>query len=94
MNFTTVWDNILNHQGEIFYTITGKKFKYEVVNNHLIITRINEDGTEHTINQNIPKSDVEQVFDVLDTINGPGGVNNTVRGPSYIYAILTDPIII
>jgi len=51
-----------------------------VVNNGILTSR-----TNHILS----KSDIKKAYDKMP-IKGPGEINNLVRGPAYIWAILND----
>lgn len=80
MGFKDVWNQILNHEGEEFETITGLKFSYRVEGNSVI-----PDRTEYPLH----KSNYEKVFQMLP-LKGLGEISDLVRGPSYVWAILND----
>lgn len=78
--FDEVWNNILFNEGNIFHTIKGLEFTYRINNNILIPSR-----TDH----NIPRSDIRKAYHMLP-LGGPGEINHTIQGPSYVWAILND----
>jgi hypothetical protein len=41
MEFQTIWNNIVRHAGEQFYTITRLQFTYKIVNNCVVPERTN-----------------------------------------------------
>jgi len=75
----SIWENIKRHEGEVFYTVSGLEFTYQVVGEKLIHTRSKVA---------IPKS----AFEKADVLNPqkPSDLHNDVVGPSYIYAIISD----
>ncbi|MGH9509681.1 MAG: hypothetical protein ACRD2M_07080, partial [Terriglobales bacterium] len=80
--FDTVWQNIQRRAGETFHQVRGKAFQYEAHQGYLKLS---------TTNRNISRSDFEKAFAhrplrSVQQINGLG-----VQGPSYVFAILTDP---
>lgn len=75
-----VWKRIRHHEGERFETKRGKPLKYEVTGNVLTTDRAE---------QNLSKGEFAKALARVP-ITGPGKINNLVRGPSYIYAILHD----
>ncbi|WP_027356902.1 hypothetical protein [Desulfofundulus thermocisternus] len=79
--FDEIWNRIISCAGESFYTKTGIKFKYYLNNDKSIIT----DRT----NYKLYKNDFEKAFKLMP-IDNPGKINNIVRGPAYIWAILND----
>ena len=77
----TVWGRIKTLQGQEFETKRGKQFTFEISGNTFIPSRTN---------YNISKRDFEKVLDLVP-LEGPGEINNLVRGPAYIWAVLHDP---
>ena len=80
MEFEDVWANIVCHVGEEFYTKTGLSFMYRMVGNNVVPDRTNYP---------LSKANFEKAARV-DPLDGPGQINDLVRGPAYVYAILTD----
>ena len=80
MEFNNVWERTLNHQGEIFYTVTKIPFTYQVNGNSVV-----PDHTKYPIN----KSQFIKVYEMKD-IQRPGQISNIIRGSAYVFAILTD----
>ena len=80
MSFETIWLSIKNHEGEDFRTVLGLRFTYRVENDYLTTTR-----TDYPISI----KDFEKAYS-LKRLEGPGQLANLVRGPSYVFAILTD----
>lgn len=81
MNIEIVWNNIKHHQGDIFYTITGKPYRYKVHNDYLTIEDIK--------GSNIKKGYIEKAI----RIDNPTPKKIELEGcwgPSYIYGIITD----
>lgn len=79
--FTLIWGRIVALQGEEFATITGLPFTYRVEGDALYPSR-----TRYRLS----RSNVETAYGMVP-IPGPGAINDTVRGPAYIWAILHDP---
>lgn len=78
--FETIWNKILAHAGEKFYTKTGLPFVYSVVGDCVI-----PDRTNYPLDiSNFKKAAA------LPRLEGPGQISNLVRGPSYVFSILTD----
>jgi hypothetical protein len=79
-SFDTVWSRIQACAGQEFHTKTGIRFVYSV------------DGTtvipEHT-GYPIHMSQFQKAH-ALMPLKGPSEINRLVRGPAYVYAILTD----
>ena len=80
MKFQEIWNNIINHAGEQFFTKTNLPFTYSIVNNSVV-----PDRTKYPL----AKSNFEKAAEITP-LEGPGQINNPVRGPAYVYAILTD----
>lgn len=80
MDFETVWSRIKNNAGTNFYTKTGLLFTYRIANDCVVPDRTNYP---------LAKSNFEKAF-AVENLTGPGKINNLVRGPAYVYAILTD----
>lgn len=80
ISFDEIWNRIVSNEGQIFKTKTGIEFTYRVVNNGILTSR-----TNHILS----KSDIKKAYDKMP-IKGPGEINNLVRGPAYIWAILND----
>ena len=79
-SFEEVWKRILVHEGETFYTKTGKPFTYRVEKNSVI-----PDRTGYPLH----KSNFKKAY-MLVPLGGPGEINDIVRGPAYVWAILHD----
>lgn len=76
----SVWARIKSHENDTFETKTGKQFSYTVAGNVLRPSR-----TEY----NLPRSEFEKALPLVP-IEKPGEINDLVRGPAYIWAILHD----
>ena len=74
-----IWEKIKKYEGEVFYTVSGLEFTYKVVDEKIIHTRSKVA---------ISKNDFEKAI-VLNP-QKPSDLHNTVIGPSYIYAIISD----
>jgi hypothetical protein len=79
-SFKEVWKRIVTFEGEEFKTVRNLPFKYEVKGDYLIPSR-----TDY----NISKSDFAETYPMVP-LSGPGEITKTVRGSSYVYAILHD----
>ena len=79
MEFEQVWNNIKKYQGERFETITGLNYIYKIEYDRVIVSR-----TYYPLT----KANFKQAFD-HKVINCPSDIKE-VRGPSYVFAILTD----
>lgn len=78
--FKKVWMSICENSGTIFETKTGKEFTYKVEQEYVIPSR-----TKYKIS----KKDFEKAYAIMP-LDGPGAINNIVRGPSYVWSILND----
>lgn len=76
-----IWQRIRTHQNEQFKTIRGKPFVY-AVSGHVVTTDRTGDYPMHV-------SQFEKAL-ALVPLSGPDQINNLVRGPSYVWAILHD----
>lgn len=74
-----VWKQIVAYEGETFHQKRGKPFTYRVYGGAL---------HPNTTNHVLAKSQFSRALDRMP-LKGPGEIND-LRGPSYIYAILTD----
>lgn len=79
-SFDAVWNRITENEGRTFNTKRGLEFTYKINGNMLIPSRTN---------YLLPKKDFETAFNSMP-IKGPGEINKTIHGPSYIWAILND----
>jgi hypothetical protein len=77
----TAWRRITVHAGERFATKTGLPCAYEVRGDTVI-----PDRTGYPLHA----SNFRTAFALLP-LRGPGEINALVRGPAYVWAILTDP---
>jgi hypothetical protein len=75
-----LWRRIIDRQGETFRQQRGQEFTYRVRGDVLVPS---------TTKQNLPKSQFAAAAALLP-LQGPGEIQH-LRGPSYLYAILTDP---
>ncbi len=80
MDFQSIWLNIIHCEGEEFRTITGLPFTYKIEDNYL-----NTNRTDYPLS----KSEFKKAA-AIKNLSGPGQISDFVRGPSYVYAILTD----
>ena len=80
MDIETVWERIVAHAGEVFYTKRGIKYTYHIRNHQVIL--------ENT-NRNIPYSNFETALTVVNP-NIVKFEHLNLQGPSYIYGIITD----
>jgi hypothetical protein len=75
-----VWPRLKAFEGEQFETKTGLAFTYSISGDVLVPSR-----TDY----NISKGDVAKAL-ALVPLDGPGQINETVRGPAYVWALLHD----
>jgi hypothetical protein len=73
------WQRIVAHSGETFHQKLGGSFTYRIEGNTLIPNRTNH---------RLARSQFEKALDRMP-IDGPGQLHD-LRGPSYLFAILTD----
>ncbi|MFI5911564.1 hypothetical protein [Dactylosporangium sp. NPDC051541] len=78
--FERVWRNILAHAGEEFLTKRGLPFRYTIDGNAIV-----PDRTQYPLHISQVRLAVERW-----PVSGPGQLNDLVRGPSYLYALLAD----
>lgn len=83
-SFDIVWDRITAYEGRVFFTITRKEFKYKIHGNGFYPSR-----TKYRLSKN----NFREAYNKMP-IKGPGAISKTVRGPSYVWAILNDPRIL
>ena len=81
MNIEKIWSNIKQHEGETFYTITGKPYCYTVYNDYVLI----EDKKSRKIKKNSIAKAIMLENPTPKKIELEG-----CWGPSYIYGIITD----
>ena len=75
-----VWMRIEALEGQEFQTKTGRPFTYEISGN---VFRRSRAG------HNISKSDFGRALELVP-FDGPGVVNELIRGPAYVWAVLHD----
>ncbi len=81
MAFDEVWNHIIQCAGQEFHTKTGLTFTYTVTDGCVI--------PNHT-NYPLAKKQFQKAAEVPN-LTRSGQINDIVRGPSYVFAILTDP---
>ncbi len=79
--FDNVWLRINNHEGETFHTKASLKFHYKIEGEGFVSSR--------APSQRISQNDFEKAYELVP-IDGPGKINNLVRGPAYVWAVLHD----
>ena len=75
-----IWLRIKKQAGKEFHTKRGDLFTYSVVGDVLVTSRID---------YNLSKSNFQKAL-LLVPFDGPGVINQLVRGPAYVWAILHD----
>lgn len=75
-----VWRRLKELEGHEFETKTGKPFTFEINGDMFRPSR-----TDYQVSKN----DFRKVL-ALVPVDGPGAINNAVRGPAYIWAVLHD----
>lgn len=75
-----VWNRLSALEGEEFKTKTGLPFTYTISGDVLRVSR-----TEY----NLTKANFAKAFKAVP-FDGPGNIQNDVRGPSYVWALLHD----
>ena len=81
MNIEKIWNRIKQNEGNLFYTITGKEYRYVVYNDFLLI----DDRKERRVTKEASAKAI--------TIKNPTPKKIGAAGcwaPSYIYGIITD----
>ena len=76
----TTWNRVVALAGTVFSTKTGKTFTYDISGNSVALGNTN---------RMIPRSHIERAVD-RSPLTGPGQLQD-LQGPSYVYAIVTDP---
>ena len=80
MRFEIIWDKIVRCAGGEFTTKSGLPFRYQILNGAVV-----PDRTEYPLS----KSNFEKAAKI-DNLQSPSQISDLVRGPAYVYAILTD----
>lgn len=78
--FDDTWQRIVALSGETFHQRRGKAFTYAVSGNSL---------KPSTTNRQLPRSHFGRAF-ARGPLDGPGQLQD-LQGPSFLFAILTDP---
>jgi hypothetical protein len=82
-SFDVIWSRIQAHHGEIFHQKSGGEFTYSIVDNHIVPMRPKSKA------RRLPRSHFQRAFERFP-VTGPGQLQD-LQGPSYLFAILTDP---
>lgn len=75
-----VWSRLKAHEGLKFETKTGKLFTFQISGNVFHPSR-----TEY----NVAKENFRKALKLVP-FDGPGVINDVVRGPAYVWAVLHD----
>lgn len=81
MTTQSIWDKIKQHEGEIFYTVRGKELVYRVIDDKEI--------AHNRTSVRISRKDFEKALAIHP--QSTASLHDIVTGPSYVYAIITDP---
>lgn len=79
MDINCVWNNILRHEGEVFETVTGLEFTYEIVDENNI--RPYRDGESRW---KLSKHVFEKALKFKKSEYSSQEFNNTIIGFSYV----------
>jgi len=79
--FTPIWDRITSHAGSEFRQKTGRAFTVSLVGNAIIVPS--------TTNRMLARTQFQRAYE-RSPLSGPGKLRD-LQGPSYLFAILTDP---
>jgi hypothetical protein len=82
VDVSIVWSRLAALEGEEFRTATGLPFTYTIDGDVFHSSRAK---------QEISKLEFEKAIGLGLPIDGPGAMNQLVRGPAYIWAVLHDP---
>jgi hypothetical protein len=80
VSFDGVWARVVAAAGQEFRQVRGKAFTYSVQGNALVPS---------TTNRELPRTHFEKAWERFP-VRGPGELQD-LQGPSYLYAVLTDP---
>lgn len=84
-DFGDVWAQIRKHKGDVFRTKTGLPFTYQLAGNGAVCIR----RGEREINRQLPRGDFEKAWQRMP-LSTTREIQD-LQGPSYLFAILTDP---
>ena len=88
MDVQKAWDNLINHEGEIFKTVSGLDFTYKMSEGK------NSFKTSRT-NYSLGRANCEKAYMLMPAAENTKYLSdNGVRGQAYLFAILTDSRII
>lgn len=80
VDIDVVWTRMKKHAGQEFQTRSGLPFIYRIEENQFVTTR-----TDYPL----AKSEFAKALEYIP-IQKPADIQQIVRGPSYIYAVLND----
>ncbi len=80
MDFDIIWNNILCHEGETFYTQKKLPFTYKIIDNCVVTDRTDF---------KLAKTNFIKAA-AIENLTGPGQISKIVMGSSYVFAILKD----
>lgn len=87
MRIDEIWQNIISHEGETFYTAKGLPFTYVVINDHEIVPYRGKE-TRWALSKNLLNKALDfKVFSGKE-------FNNSIIGSSYVRSLLEDRRII
>jgi hypothetical protein len=81
IDLDTVWGRIVQAAGEEFRLVGGDAFVFSIEGRSVV-----PDRTGYPIS----RPEFGKALELVP-LRGPGEVRDLVRGPSYVYAILSDP---
>ncbi len=81
-SFERIWQAILAHEGETFYTLGRRlEFTYQVFPDEIVCSRAKT--------WRLTKSNFEKAYECIDTVTATE-FSKTIMGSSYVKAILKD----
>ena len=93
--FDEIWERVLAHKGASFRTVARQdKFTYDADQTGIYPKPSAPDArTNRTVKKPISKEKLRDAWEYMrdNRVDGPSGIPGNITGPSYVYAILTDP---
>ena len=80
MSSEELWEELLKHQGQVFHTVKGLEFRYEVIGGEIFVDRRSKTITRATMEKAL-----EKVQTMPETVTGPKSLG--VFGAPYVWAI-------
>jgi len=77
-----LWDVIVLHAGCIFYTISGKRFRYKIKENEMI-----QDCSNNSLTKDVVIKSFHKVMNMDGKVSGPKQLGG--NGASYVFSIFT-----